>query len=603
MCGISVIISPGKTIDKLLLNRMNEVIAHRGPDGEGYYIDNNDGVGLGHRRLSIIDLSEGGAQPMNWQDKYVISYNGEVYNYIEIRNELVDMGYSFSSKSDTEVILAAYDNWGVECFSKFNGMWAICLYDKTRGKVILSRDRFGVKPLYYFQQGNDIYASSEIKQLLATNLVKRKPNYEVLMNFLILSLVEQDNQTFYESVFSIPPSHFLTYDLKEKEFRLEQYYFLKINPETRKLSEDESIAGYHSLIQDSIKLRLRSDVKVGTCLSGGLDSSYIASVASAENMNLTDTPFIGITASSIDPRNDEVHFAKMVAEAAHLDWNIIRPDKTDFDSKLHEVVFCQEEPFTSPSIFMQYFVMSKAAELNCKVLLDGQGGDETLLGYERYYISFLNGLSLIKKFKAFTMIRKNSKLSFWQIILYYLYFNKIFIRKIVAKRRHSNIRTEYYNKVNWMHLKHLTSAFKNIDTNQYFEITKGCLPHLLKYEDRNSMRHSIETRLPFIDYRCVEFAHSIRPDIKIKEGWTKYVLRSGASKILPDEIRWRKIKFGFESPDKVWLKDKSQILETVASSPLIKHIIKKPFKDPENLEILWRYYSVALWEKQFQIEV
>jgi asparagine synthase (glutamine-hydrolysing) len=601
MCGISVVITPDKKIDKDILIGMNNIISHRGPDGEGFYYDDQVGVGLGHRRLSIIDLSNAGAQPMKWEDKYVITYNGEIFNYIEIRNELTKEGYFFNSQSDTEVILAAYDFWGIDCFLKFNGMWALCLFDKENGKVILSRDRFGVKPLYYFQTENGIYASSEIKQLLTTGLIQRKPNYEVLMNFLVLSLVEQDNQTFYDSIFSLPPSHNLIFDLNDKEFNLVKYFHLKIDQEVRKLKEEEAILGYHTLFLDSIRLRLRSDVNVGTCLSGGLDSSYIASVAAKVNKENTNVPFIGITASSIDPLNDEVKWAKIVAEASNLNWQVIQPTKKDFDTNIKNVVYCQEEPFTSPSIFMQYFVMSQAAKLKCTVLLDGQGGDETLLGYERYYIPYLNGLSFIDKIISFNSIRKNSKLKIKDIFLYYLYFNNLFVRKMVSKFRHKFIKPEFISKVNWQHLENIVSAYKNVDENQCFEIAHACLPHLLKFEDKNSMWHSIETRLPFIDYRLVVFAHSINPSIKIKDGWTKYVLRKGANDILPDAIRWRKIKFGFESPDKIWLKDKNKLIEKISNSPLLNSMFQKIFDPQDNLEILWRYYSVALWEEEFNI--
>ena len=601
MCGISIIISPENKIDEHLLKRMNDSIKHRGPNGEGFYIDNEIGIGLGHRRLSIIDLSDGGSQPMSWKDKYIITYNGEIYNYIELREELISLGYQFTSQSDTEVVLAAYDKWGTDCFAKFNGMWAMCIYDKQTKKAILCRDRFGVKPLYYFKRASSIYASSEIRQLLATGLIEHKPNYEILMNFLVLSLVEQDQQTFFDSVFSLAPSHYLIFDFTTGKSEITQYYFLKIKDEVRKQDEEKSITGYHELIRNSIKIRLRSDVKVGTCLSGGLDSSYIASVASAESKKNTGKRFFGITASSIDEANNEVHWAKMVAEKADLDWNIVQPSKEDFKSKLMEVVNCQEEPFTSPSVFMQHFVMQKASELDCTVLLDGQGGDETLLGYERYYMSYLNGLSLFKKIKAFKKITENSKLNLKQVLQYYFYFNKIGVRKLVARSRHKNIKIEYFGLVNWSHLEELTSAFKNIDNLQHFEITKACLPHLLKYEDRNSMWYSIEARIPFIDYRLVDYALSIKPTTKIKNGWTKYVLRKGSADVLPEEIIWRKNKYGFESPDRIWLSDKVEIMNKIKSSKLLCKVTNTIPEQIDNLEILWRYYSVALWEEQFEI--
>ena len=601
MCGISIIITPNKTIDQEFLKRMNDKIAHRGPDGEGVYINDEVGFGIGHRRLSIIDLSEAGHQPMHWKDKYVITYNGEIYNYIELRNELIKIGYEFSTQTDTEVILAAFDCWGKECINKFNGMWAFCIFDKIHQKVFLFRDRFGVKPLYYIISGEDIYAGSEIKQLLETGIVSRKPNMEVLMNYLVLGLVEQDHQTFFESVYSIPPSHFLEFDFKTKKYSIERYYTLKINDHIRSLNDEDAIKGYHQLLRNSIQLRLRSDVKVGTCLSGGLDSSYIASVASTEFNHANGQKFIGITASSLDETNNETNWAKIVAEKASLDWKTLMPTKDDFSSKLEEVIYCQEEPFGTPSVFMQNFVMEKSASLGCTVLLDGQGGDETLLGYERYYFSYLNGLSFINKIKAFLKIQKHSKLSLLQALLMQVYFNNYKLRKFISTYRRKNIKKKYLKKVNWGHLKKITKEANNIDTNQLLEITNTCLPHLLKYEDKNSMWHSIETRLPFIDYRLVEYSISIDPELKIKDGWTKFVLRKGSENILPDEIRWRKNKYGFESPDKVWLSDKAPLIKTISESPLINNITNTLPDFSNNYELLWKYYNIAIWEKQFNI--
>ena len=603
MCGISVIISPGNKIDQTLLKKMNDQIVHRGPDGEGIYIDDEMGIGLGHRRLSIIDLTDAGHQPMNWKEKYTITYNGEIYNYIEIREELANQGYQFTTQSDTEVILAAFDFWGTKCFNKFNGMWAFCIYDQLKRKAFLCRDRFGVKPLYYITAGDCIYAGSEIKQLLVTGFVQPKANMEVLMNYLVLGLVEQDQQTFFESINSIPPSHFLEYDFSLNTYSIERYYTLKVDYQIRNKSDEEAIEGYHQLLKNSIELRLRSDVKVGTCLSGGMDSSYIATVASSEYMMQTNQKFIGITASSLDEDNDETNWAKIVAENAGIDWNTLLPTKNDFLDRLEDVIYCQEEPFSTPSVFMQNFVMEKSAKLGCTVLLDGQGGDETLLGYERYYFSYLNGLPFLKRIKEFLNIHKHSKLSLKQSILMMFYFNSFNLRRLISRFRHLNIKEEYLNKVNWKHLKKITTAAGNIDANQYLEITQTCLPHLLKYEDKNSMNHSIETRLPFIDYRVVEYAISIKPELKIKDGWTKFVLRKGSENILPDEIRWRKNKYGFDSPDKIWLSDKKKFMDMISKSPLINKIVKNLPDFSDNNELLWKYYNIAIWENQFQIRM
>lgn len=600
MCGISIIISPEKNVNENVLRQMNAIIVHRGPNDEGFYFNEEKTVGLGHRRLSIIDLTEAGHQPMFWKDRYVITYNGEIYNYIELKKELEDVGYRFSTHSDTEVILAAYEYWGKDCQQKFNGMWAFCIYDKVKKTAFISRDRFGVKPLYYTSMDGVFYAGSEIKQLLESGM-ERRVNKQVLMNYLVLGMVEQDEQTFFESINSLPSSHYLEYDLQKKSFVVERYYSLRINEKVRKYNLEEAVNGYHQLLQDSITIRLRSDVKVGTCLSGGLDSSYIASYGSSVYRKNSGQKFTGITASSLDAANDEQQWAKLVADRSDLNWQITQPDKADFLSVIDKVITSQEEPFGTPSIIMQYFVMEKSASLGCTVLLDGQGGDETLLGYERYYASFLNNFSLFKKFEAFKNIAKNSKLTLKQAVLMQFYFTNFRLRKYVVKSKQKLLNKEYFKFVDWEHLKKLSDAAKNVDDLQYFEITKSCLPHLLKYEDRNSMSQSIETRLPFLDYRAVEFAYSINPELKIQDGWTKFILRKGAKNVLPDDITWRKNKYGFESPDNIWMNDRKLFFDEIKKSPLLNKIYSAIPEELSN-EQLWRLFNIARWESIYQVQ-
>jgi asparagine synthase (glutamine-hydrolysing) len=603
MCGISIFINPDSKVNIDLLKKMNDKVFYRGPDGEGFYINDEVGIGFGHRRLSIIDLSENGKQPMKFGEKYVITYNGEIYNYIELREELISAGYQFSTASDTEVILASYDHWGKTCVQKFNGMWAFCIYDIVNGIVLMCRDRFGVKPLYYTHCDNLFLAGSEIKQLLEYDKVPREANMEVLLNYLVMGLEEQDHHTFFNNIYSLPPSHYLIYNIDEKKYQISKYYDLNILPDVRNLSESDAISGYHDLLHNSIKLRLRSDVKVGTCLSGGMDSSYIASVASEMYQTSNNSKFIGITASSLDEKNNELIWAKAVADESDLEWHVVEPSRQDFLSKIDEIIVSQEEPFGTPSIFMQYFVMKKSAELGCTVLLDGQGGDETLLGYERYYFAHLNSLPLYKKLKAFVSISNNSRLSILSTIKMYFYFNHFPLRKMLLKYRNRNIKKSFMKNVNWDHLKEISDAFENVDICQKLEITKTCLPHLLKYEDKNSMKNSIETRLPFLDYRLVEYAFSINPELKIKNGWTKYILRKSAQEKLPEKVVWRKNKIGFESPDKIWLADTKSMLNVINESQILK-LITNYIPDFQSDYIkLWKYYNIAKWEKIYQVKV
>ena len=387
MCGISGIINKTRgSVSKSDLKQINDLIIHRGPDAEGFYFKNE--VGFGHRRLSILDLSELGSQPMTLDD-LTITYNGEIYNYIEIREELQALGYSFKSESDTEVILAAYKQWGKECIHRFNGMWAFAIHDSSNDEVFITRDRFGIKPLYYKESNLGFYFGSEIKQLLYFD-DNPTVNKQILFDYLYLSYHHHTNDTFFEGISSLEPGHNLIFCLKTQTFKIKRYYDLKKKEEFEGLNFDEALKKYGEKIRNSIKLRLRSDVKVGTCLSGGMDSSFIASYASKFYNKNAQERFTAITAKSTEKKTDESHFAKKVVENSNLNWALTEPSKEEFLKYLDEVINVQEEPFGSPSIIMQYFVMKKAKEEGCIVMLDGQGGDETLLGYDRYYATYIN---------------------------------------------------------------------------------------------------------------------------------------------------------------------------------------------------------------------
>lgn len=397
MCGISGVINKNNyKIKKEEIKSINDLIYHRGPDDEGFYFGKN--FAFGHRRLSILDLSSDGHQPMTYLDKYVITYNGEVYNYLEIKEELQKDGYTFCSHTDTEVILASYDKWGENCVNRFNGMWAFAIYDKEKNIIFCSRDRFGVKPFYYTEIDNNFVFGSEIKQLLEF-YEDRYVNKKVLMNYLVIGYENYNNETFFENIFKLQQSHNLIYNLTDHTYFEKRYYDIK--NEILNINENESIELYNEKLFQSVKLRLRSDVKVGTCLSGGLDSSSIAGIASILNKKVTDEKFVAIHAKSTEKKSDESNYAKKVAEHCNLELNIIEPSKRDFVEVLDEVIYTQEEPFRSPSIIMQYFVMKKAKDIGCTVLLDGQGGDETLLGYERYYPAYLLDLNFFDMLKGF----------------------------------------------------------------------------------------------------------------------------------------------------------------------------------------------------------
>ncbi|WP_419773856.1 asparagine synthase (glutamine-hydrolyzing) [Halarcobacter sp.] len=598
MCGISgILVRRDNKVRLDEIKKMNDLIIHRGPDDEGIFLEEN--LGFGHRRLSILDLSSDGHQPMSYLDRYVITYNGEVYNYLEIREELEKDGYSFKSHTDTEVIIASYDKWGEECVNKFNGMWAFAIYDRVKQNVFCSRDRFGIKPFYYAQIEDKFIFASEIKQLLpffSKNIVNKK----ILLDYLIIGFEDHTNETFFKDIYKLEQSHNLVYDLKANSFEIRRYFEIKNYKEN--LSESESVKLYENNLKSSINLRLRSDVKVGTCLSGGLDSSSLAALSSLEYNKKASSKFTAIHAKSTQKNNDESLFAKEVSNHCNLDLNIVEPSSKEFIENIDEVIYTQEEPFGGPSIFMQYFVMKKAKEIGCTVMLDGQGGDEILLGYERYYPAYLMSLQTIEKFTEFINSSKNSKLSILQLIQYFFYFTNYKIRLKRLKSKNSFLKLEVLDDLDESLLKQSAKSYLSIFDLQCLEIYKTQMPHLLRYEDKNSMKCSIETRLPFIDYNVLQSAISINNKYKIKSGWTKYILRKTIEKVLPENIVWRKNKFGFEAPSKTWLDTiDEEMKNSVENSILISTISNKFDWNHLDKTQKWRLFNISKWENIYNV--
>ena len=415
------------------------------------------------------------------------------------------------------------------------------------------------------------------------------------------------NDTYFKDVSSFPAGHYMIYNLVTNQRYLNSYYVLKANPLYKNLKEEEATKMFGEIFQDAIHLRLRSDVKVGTCLSGGLDSSAISAVAAKKYNSESDDKFIAINAKSTDQSNDESEFAEIVATNSNLDLKVVTPSYEDFLNTIDEVIYTQEEPFGSPSMFMGWHVFQEAKRLNCTVMLNGQGGDEILLGYERYFSSSLSTNNPINFIREIFNQSKNSRLSFFKTLAYFFYFKNSTIR-IMRLKNKSFVKKCFKLDKYFDFVKKSAKSFNNITELQIFEISKLQLPHLLRYEDRNSMRHSIETRLPFLDYRLVELSLSLPLDLKIKNGWTKYILRKFADGLLPNSIVWRKNKFGFEAPEKIWLKkyQKNMIAEIEQSNLLanfcdVQDIVKK--FNTLSLKDRWMYFNIARWEKVYNVEL
>ena len=598
MCGICGIVSrSGARISEAVIRTVNNLAAHRGPDAEGYFI--GDYLAFGHRRLAIIDISEAGNQPMAYMDRYTITYNGEIYNYIELKKELIGLGYAFETQTDTEVILAAYECWGERCVSRFNGMWAFAIHDNIDSKIFCSRDRFGIKPFYYSEVGDHFVFGSEIKQVLELHS-RNVANLPLLLDFLVLGLSEHTDETFFAGVNALPGGHNLTYDLKTHEYAVQQYYWLEANDDVANLSEENAVNLYRGLLENAVEIRLRSDATVGTCLSGGLDSSSIAAIAAKKYKQESRQSFKAITSGSTNPANDESGYAELVALESGLDWHLIRPSNDDFTKTVEELARVQEEPIAGPSLVMQYHVFREAKRLACKVMLDGQGGDETLLGYERYYTAYFCALPLTRIPGAIFLAGRNSRLRLSGVLLYIAYFLSSSVRKALLRKRNKFLKKQHLGSVRWEWIDKLSSATRHLQQLQQLEITSTQLPHLLRYEDRNSMAHSIESRLPFLDYRLVEAALGLQAECKIKNGWTKYVLRRAAESYLPQPVVWRRSKFGFEAPAVDWLRDnRKQIQDTIDNSLIICELTDntKGLSDSS----MWALFFVALWERAYDV--
>ena len=605
MCGIFGLINKIGAADADLVGRLTDLVAHRGPDGRGVRVSGN--VGLGHRRLAIIDLSEDGAQPMRDRRHPIwITYNGEIYNYLELRAELETLGFAFHTSSDTEVLLAAYVCWGEQCLDRFNGMWSFAIHDERDNTLFCARDRFGVKPFYYVDTPSAFAFGSEIRQLLP--LTGSPVAEEDLVNdFLVCGLTDHTDRTFFKGIKKLLPGHLLRADLSTGQIKIERYYSL--NPHAGGVDETRAPDLLRDLLEDATRLRLRSDVRVGTCLSGGLDSSSVATLAAKRHGLSSREAFFAITAVSQQASNNEEQYAAVVARESALNWLRTEPTYDDFAATAETLIEVQEEPFAGPSIMMQYEVMKTARSNGVIVLLDGQGGDETLLGYERYYAAWLldhlrhDGMrGFLSAFRAATTVNANARPR--RLAMYFAGASLASLRALAYRWRYGFMKKPFLPKALWRFGRHTRDA----GAMQVLEITETNLPMLLRFEDKNSMRFGIETRLPFLDYRLVEFALGLSTRVKLNNGWTKWPLRVAMQNVLPAAICWRKDKIGFAAPDQLWLgRHTPNMHAKVVNSPLVAHyvdmkVLRKRF-DRLDLGMRWRLYCIALWGERFQVGV
>lgn len=656
MCGIFGVLNFNEVnVDFNALQSSVNIIRHRGPDDEGYavfntykkiyeerfgetsaikkgsYILSNSSevfnLALGFRRLSILDLSVNGHQPFFNDEKNIcIIFNGEVYNYIEIRKELVSKGYKFRTGTDTEVIMNAYIEWGEECLSRFNGMWGIALYDMRKNILFCTRDRFGVKPFYYYKDEKIFVFASELKAIVeyfkTDSSFEKRINKEIAYDYFVNNFTDHTENTFIQGIKNLLPSYFIK--IQNNEFSIKKYFTVEVNEEFGKYDDKkfESIKqNFSELLFDSVNLRLRSDVAIGTCLSGGLDSSSVVSIINkflTEEKNF-DRKQIGSkqkTFSAVydDASIDERKFIEEIVRATDCDSHYVFPDKADFAADVDKFIFQLDEPIAGTSPYAQWNVMKLARQNNVTVLLDGQGADESLGGYEVYFAFLYSNLLKQKNYiQLISELSKNFRKGMEMLqrgLKYYRNLKTANIKSAVSK---------YYNPdflINHTGKNVLEYRTKdNLNLKLYEDLSQFILPSLLRFEDRNSMMFSIESRTPFLDYRIVKHLFETEAVYKIHDGWSKWILRNSMSPMVPENIVWRRDKKGFPTPERKWMKrlkddfiniakENTDTLNNFFNTELI---LKNYDEIIDNHEIkshfLWKIYNFAKWKKIYGLSL
>ena len=636
MCGIAGIILKQKVNFNLnqKIVAMTDALSHRGPDGEGFILagdqtitpyfntlkqnynradinyipktsvqhsDLNSFLAFGHRRLSIIDLSETGHQPMcNANGKTWITFNGEIYNYLEIKADLKKNGHSFISESDTEVVLAAYKEWGFNCVERFNGMWSFCIYDSEKQLCFASRDRLGVKPFYYINDNNLLAFSSEQKAFIKAELIAAKINNNALHNYLINGLLETNSTNFFEGINELMPGNNLVFNLKTQELKITTYYNLTehITLTNDRLSEKELIDKIAYTFENSVKLRLRSDVEVGTCLSGGIDSSALAVTIS----EITKQPLYCFTSIFKNQSINEEHFADSVANKIKAKHFKVEPTLEGFLEEIDSLIYSQDVPIWDTSTYAQYKVMELAKKNNIKVVLDGQGADELFGGYHHHFLAKWNNLFSQGHF----MSGLNEILASKKTISNPLQF---FLKERIKQKKYFNKKHfDQFFKPEFLkssEIKNPSVYFNSVNEQLVEDIYQTRLKSFLKCEDRCGMWHSVESRTPFADdIELINLLFSFNGNKKIKNGVSKYLLREVVKNKLPEEIYKRYDKKGFETPMQQWMqKLRPQLLSEIKAANfdfVNQNELEKT--DPTNSfqnKLLFKLFVLSRWQKLF----
>jgi asparagine synthase (glutamine-hydrolysing) len=589
MCGIAGFYNI-KNWDSTFLLKMTHAIKHRGPDGQGSYLSKIHGVGLGHRRLSVLDLSPAGKQPMTYEDSGIwISYNGEVYNFIELRYELQRKGYKFRSETDTEVVLAAFLEWGVEAFTRFNGMWALAIYDENINTLYLCRDRYGIKPLYYYWDDKKLVFGSEYKVFLAVrdDLELKWDSRGIKTALVDPFQLEGSGFTLFRNVYNLMPGHILI--LKDRNCQVRQWWSTLDHLYTPPNTLKEQAEALRHLIKESCLLRMRSDVPIGTSLSGGLDSSSIAIMLKyvVKNEGLMERipkdwqkTFIHCFPGT---NIDETAYADLAAKTANAEIIHIQATHEDIIRNLDAILYDFESIYCGmPDSFWRIYKTQR--ENGVIVSLDGHGVDEMLGGYDWYINAIMQDKSwLSSEFWELVKLKKEMFGHNWQtfFILKTMVGSSSLLQNLIGWTKRSLGRGDYPLKSGRFLSQKAVSIepypanetplpnhFTSLDRILYNDFHSRILPRILKNFDLMSMAHGVEVRMPFLDYRIVNFIFSLPYSSKIGNGYTKLVLREAMKGLLPDKIRLRKRKIGFNSPVLDWFQNEmGQWIEDCLNDP------------------------------------
>ena len=631
MCGIAGIwLKSEKDTLKRKLRAMCDAQAHRGPDDEGYtfiegqshasfkgdasptgiemqHVDSAKDrypIGLAHRRLSVIDTSINSHQPFSVSDFHLV-FNGAIYNFKELRDELKAKGHNFTSEGDTEVVLRSYMEWGEDCVQYFNGMWAFVIFDPQKNRFFGARDITGIKPFYYVNSTSQFAFASEIKALIKCQL-KPEINVHQVIDFLVKGNQESGEESMFREVFELKPAHAFVFD---GELRTWKYYEPNLGSESIEQAKSEYLK---ELLIKSVERHTLADVQIGSCLSGGIDSSAIVGVLSKA---LNQKQIEAYSAIFPGSEFDESSYAKAVVDQSALTWQTVQPRLSGFQKKLEELHHIQDLPLISSSSFAQFEVMRIAKEAGVKVMLDGQGADELFGGYPQHSMSFINEELRRNPINVFKM-KNNYGIRLKQLL-------RLNVRRRMLNKadRHRKLILKYYPELNLVNPDHLEDYFqanKNIDKDPYFtdanaylkeEYFGNQLKNLLRYEDRNSMHHSIEARTPFADDKDLfEFVFKLKASEKLKAYPPKNLLRESMKDFLPKEVYSRTDKMGFVSPHNYWVhkskpdlsayfKEDSEVFRNDISIPELEILF--PEKGSQENYRSFRFLSTRIWEEVF----